>query len=220
MKNGIIIILAILLILLGIKQCGTHRTLKEKANAYDLVKKEANELKIKRLKDSSELTEQKSLLFESDKKLTAYIKENYDIKIKLKNVKAFIQTATEIRVDSILVPYAKTDTVIKGEDGYDYLKLPAKYKFVSTDLSQWGKITPRGLLIDTLKIPNTQSLVIQDDSKWFQSYRATVSIHNTNKYITTKSSESHTVRAKPNRGLKLGFIIGIPALTFLIGKSL
>ena len=105
-----------------------------------------------------------------------------------KKVAAAVQTETITKIDSIEVPYEVPNT----EFDIPFTK-QEKYYSLS------GRSTNKGLYIDNLTIPNTQSIVIGEKKTGLFKTEYHIEVQNSNPLIKTTSVESYTLKHSRKR---------------------
>jgi len=119
-----------------------------------------------------------------------------------KNVSAAIQTKTILKIDSIEIPY-----YIKGNDFNKPFEIKKEFYSFS------GNSTNLGLFINSIIIPNKQSIVIGDKKTSFFKNKYQINVINSNPYIKTTNLESFVYKEKKKRfGIGLQFGYGINSL--------
>lgn len=216
---GVVIIF--FLIREGCNQSSTNKLIKDVAEYK-------TEAKIYKGKDGVEVATNKSLILETQKQLEAVLGER-DTLLKImekygnnQNV-TIINNNTTIRNDSI---------------PYDTIRIPCDFKPFpvvrdTVDYKFYGTIAPKYFRIDSLKIPDTESIVFGKRKVGFLKRKEySVDVVHSNKLIKTTDIGSYIVKPKTNKivfsagvtyGINLntgkiqpmiGFHLGFPIISF------
>lgn len=131
---------------------------------------------------------------------------------KFKRVTSASQTKTNTVIDSIQVPY-----IIEDVDFNMPFNLNDKYYAIN------GRSTNKGLFIDELSIPNTQSIVVGNRKQGFLRTEYRIEVQNSNPYIKTTDIDSYTLKERNKRlglGLYIGYGLNNTGLTPQLGVGL
>jgi hypothetical protein len=86
-----------------------------------------------------------------------------------------------------------------------------------------GRSTNKGLFIDELSIPNTQSIVVGNRKQGFLRTEYRIEVQNSNPYIKTTDIDSYTIKERNKRlglGLYIGYGLNNTGLTPQLGVGL
>lgn len=126
-----------------------------------------------------------------------------------KKVAAAIHTETITKIDSIQVPY-----YIDGADFIVPFSLQEKWYGVS------GRSTNKGLFLDQLTIPNTQSIVIGDKKTGFFKTQFRIDVVNSNPFIKTTKVDGYSLTERTKRigiGVFAGYGFSANGLSPILG---
>lgn len=146
------------------------------------------------------------MLLESSRDSTKQLKKLVD---KYKNVSVAVRTETITEIKKIRVPYK-----------LDIAKFIQPINVIDENYYIQGYSSNKGLFIDVLRIPNTQSIVIGNKKDGFFSYEYRIDVINSNPYITTTSIDGYTNKTQKKRfgiGFQVGYGITGTSLSPYIG---
>ena len=132
--------------------------------------------------DSIKLAEQEQLILSQKDAIELGILEIEN----LKKVKSQVKTITEIKIDSVLVPFKETIYISDTIYPKGIIEVPKRFNLIEEHYSFDGLILKQGLLIDSLSIPNEMKLTIANKSGGiFRKSIPIVKLENTNPYLST-----------------------------------
>ena len=107
-----------------------------------------------------------------------------------KSVKSQVKVINRTVIDSILVPYTVTDSLIVVDtingviDTTKYLKTPSSFDLTNEFYSLKGNVFTNGITLDSFSIVNESKIVIgYKRDKWYKSAKPVVEITNSNPYV-------------------------------------
>jgi hypothetical protein len=133
-------------------------------------------------KDSVKIAEQEQIIISQKDAIELGILEIEN----LKKIKGQVKTITEIRIDSVPVPY--TETIYISDTIYPkgVIEVPKRFNLTKEHYSFNGLILKEGLLVDSIVIPNEMKLTIGNKSGGiFRKSIPIVKLENTNPYLST-----------------------------------
>lgn len=189
-KTGLIILLVIALCIV-FKSCNDNKSNYDSAESYRLATADSLHHFVDKY-TGAEVTYKLSAEV-NKKELNKILNENQDLKKKvsyyqhLKNV-SVIQTNTVI--DSFLIPFDKHDTVLA-----DFK--PLHFHVDSSFFKVSGIVSKQGLLIDSLVIPNTQTIIVGEKKNgFFKKNEMNISVENSNKLVKVTGLSNINVKEK------------------------
>jgi len=175
------LIIAMVLALLYMKQCQDNATLEENLKVEIDNVRQYESLK-------GEIIDYNDAMDTRFKDLELYNEElKQEIKnMRIKNPEVVIRTTTELRIDTIYVPF--TDT-LPCDDFVKKIDIDSTWYDINMTLKK------ESLMIDSMKFPN-ESIVTVGEKKngIFKKNEYVVAVKNTNPYIETDTLETYTFK--------------------------
>lgn len=166
---------------------------------------------------NGELIEYNDVISAKYKNLELYnaeLKEEID-DMKIKNPEVIIRSTTELRIDTVYVPF--TDT-LPCDDFVKDIQIDSSWYDINMTL------TKESLMIDSMSFPNESIITVGEKRNGiFKKNEYIVAVKNTNPYITTDTLETYTFKEdkkffeRPSVNITIGALIML-VITQLIGK--
>lgn len=179
-------------------------------------------------KQGEKITKQEVLITTNQKTIKDLTLETFNLKKqdekRIKQINALLKIKTEIRIDSVDVPYVDVIERKKFSDSLEkacaeviayfdsnYLKVPQPVMIDSSqnkDFQFAATIHKRNLVIDSIVLPNQQDIAVVETKggffrrnidgrvKFFTPRKLEIMVKNTNKYINTKGMSSLVYQPK------------------------
>jgi hypothetical protein len=158
-------------------------------------------------KDKKTIAEQEQVILAQREAIRLNL---FDIE-RYKNAKGQIRIVTETKIDSVFVPYFKTDTI------YINSKTPFVVKHFSVENDNYsinGKTQPTGILLDSISFNNAMKITIADKPNGlFRKSTPIVSVEYDNPYVQIKEMQNVIIKDEKKwfhrRGTWFGVGIGM-----------
>ncbi len=200
-REFIYILIIVVLASLFFRECSKVNSLKSES-----------EQNTKALNDSLKYTKNKlgqevasKLLFQGDKNTLQKIidskeSENSQLKIALrdwKKIASAVKVETETKIDTVYIPF-------KDSIPYEFTRT---FEKVDTWYSIFGTVTHKGISIDNIFIPNTQTIISGKKKVSFLKTEYRFEVTNSNPYIKTKTADIYNF-TEPNKRFGISTIVG------------
>ena len=187
-KNKIIVLLLLVLVYLVNEKCSSE---KYKDRVEQNLNAQNDTIRNYQLKNGQQVSSIKTLQVSNDelKKQVWFKDDSLDVLLaKFNKVSAAVKIKTVVQIDCIFVPYEVNK---KNE-------LSRIFKIENESLKLKGSVQENGVVLEEIKIPNIQRIVIGQKKKYFKTLIYT-EVTNTNKYLKTESINSQVTTVKNKR---------------------
>lgn len=201
-----LVLLTILIILLVWDGCVKRAEL----SAFQ---KEMSKFTLSEQKFTQTIDKQKGIIIEQDQLILSQkdaIRLNLIEIDKLKKIKSQVRVITDIRIDSVLVPYTDIDTIYINKDTF----LVKKFALTDKYYSFFGKTQPNGVLLDSVSFKNDFNVTIANKPMGlFKKSKPIVEVVFENPYVQTKKVNNVVIKDElkwyHRRGTWFGVGIGL-----------
>lgn len=199
-KNIFWIVIIAIVIIFSLRECSNYRATNSLLNNVVSYK---DSVKTYRNMNGDLVAYNQTLEFENKKQLNAYLVEKNISEEELKKWKSIspaiiIKTEFKIKHDTILLK----DTIPA-----DFK--PISFSEISADYALFGSIQPTFMVVDSLKIPNTQSILVGEKKLgWFKTEKR-VEVTNSNPLIQTTNLGSFAINEKKKWYQTAAFKFGV-----------
>jgi len=230
--NLLFIILIIIIILLLLRGCEIQKDRDNMLTQLSTFKIEQQGLKVKINKDSSTIVTQNQTILSQDEAIKLGLLK---LDGEIKKVQSQVNSVQELVINDIPIPYISDNFVdtsgwyLKYKSGEITPEICDSFiknsVLVNTEFKKddkWfdigGKIKKEGIVIDSIIIPNEQSVTIGYKKSGFLNLKREpiVEIKNSNPYIKIPKANNVNVKDKPNLFQKKGFWVGVGTIIGVI----
>jgi len=203
-------------------------------NAYTLLHKAQNDIKIIQNKNNQKIAEVTYNLTENQEGLKAltdsvfYLPKREARKVKI--VKEYIYVEQEYKADFDYIPFLDTTTIALTANDCDSLILaqtryiipPKDFQYSDSNITIVGKVVLHGISIDSFKLSNTVSIRLSEKKDGLFGRKSVIQVLNSNPSINTINAGNFIQKQKPSwwyrwgKPVVVGAVVGL--ITYQIAK--